>query len=106
MAKNNDVKYEVSGVYKKKDILTMMNGQHVNVTGGEVKVSGRARKNQPAKDYVYAASTEDIRKWWWEVNLLRGEDGKPITDAEGNEISNQKAIKKINVNTATVPSDK
>lgn len=92
-------KYIVSAVYAKKDLLTIREGQHVNITGGAVPVKIDATKTSTPKEYTYRAGTEDDRKWFYEMNIVRDAKGNPIKNAAGNEVSLQKAIIKVNDNT-------
>lgn len=98
------VRYEVSGLYKGRDLYTMRDKQHVNVTGEAVERNARARKNKSAHKYTYRKGTEDDRKWYYELNFLRDPLGNLILDANNQPISKQKAIVKI-TNGATNVND-
>lgn len=107
MANEKNVQYKVSNIYIGKDLLTIRDHQHVNITGSEIKATRKGSKGSVPQQYTYRAGTEDDRKWFYEQKIIRDADGKVIPDANGNEISNQKAIIKVsNDNTTVTKSDK
>lgn len=96
LKKEVGVEYKVSAAFVGKDVLTVRNKEHVNITGKAKPIaSKRVRKDGSKREYSYREGTEDDRQWFYENAILRDAVGNPIKDAEGEPISKQKAIIKV-----------
>lgn len=95
--KNDDssdgYEYVISNLYDGKDVLTIIDGERVNITGKEPISRPRAATKDRAEGTIeYPIATPAQRKRFWEIAVLRDKNGKPIEDANGEPISKQKAI--------------